>query len=90
MRARLAAAATAAAVAAVSSATLPSQWACTPPHGNYTFCDAALPLDDRVSALVALLSVASDGGVANLTNSVYAAPWATGGVSQLGVPGAVW
>jgi len=68
-----------------------SQWACQPPHANQSFCNVTLPLSSRVSAVIeALKEGAPDGGVSSLINSIYAAPWGTGGNSNTGVPSSIW
>lgn len=60
------------------------QWACRPPHDGYAFCNTSLALSSRLASLMALLPPA------DVIANTYAQPWATGGSSSLGIPGAVW
>ena len=55
---------------AIARAQLPHAHACIAPYDNFTFCDTSLPVQARVDALVALLTL--DEKI-SLTSDVQAA-----------------
>ena len=69
----------------------PNYQACLPPHDNYTFCNTALSVDERVDALIKLLTRAEK--IAMISPNPKLGSTCndhTSGVDRLGVPQWMW